>query len=162
MIRLILGMIRNLKMGSNQAIFVGLHFHPPDVTRGGGMVYMRRLAEEGRALAERSMAGEQWRKLMPLYKSREKNDWRGHSLLLGYSSWELMIWAKLFCLDESHLALPKEMYQILDAQMPPPLWSLCHSPTVLSLCTLLVGCLYFSQRLFIFPCSILSYSCRCY
>lgn len=40
--RLILGMIHDLKMGDNQAIFVGLHFPPRDMTRGGGMVRVQR------------------------------------------------------------------------------------------------------------------------
>lgn len=57
--RLILGMIHDLKMGDSQAIFVGLHFHPCDLTRGGGMVSVQGPAAEGRALPERSMAGEQ-------------------------------------------------------------------------------------------------------
>lgn len=59
MMRLILGMTHDLKMGDNQAILVGLHVHPRDMTRAGGIVYVQRPAAAGRALTERSMAGGQ-------------------------------------------------------------------------------------------------------
>lgn len=75
------------------------------------------------------------------YKRREKNDWWVHPFLSGNSSWELMTWAKLFCLDESQPACQKKMFPIsLDPQMPAPLGSVFHSPINNSsfLCTLMM------------------------
>ena len=65
-------MIHDREMGDNQAIFVGLHFRPCEVTRGSGP--RAEMAAEGRALHTQQQKSREGDLHTQTKAEREEND----------------------------------------------------------------------------------------